>query len=274
MLTRRQQVRKHLKKVFATFFVRESSPIPCFIFGEMRSGTNMLIGCLDRSFSVATYNENDVDAFNDFVLKETRELKQIVNAASAKIVAFKCIADSQRASELLLEFPTSRAIWIYRNYHDVVNSAIRKWTEHNAYLKYIIDESAAARWRGVNISEDTRSLIVEHYSRGISDESARALIWYFRNRFYYEQALDREERVKLVKYEDVTRTPDHEIRQLFDFLNLPYKARYVDAISTRSIGKDSVPQIDPAIEELCQGLYARLNDDASSGRLEKTARTA
>lgn len=245
--------------------VRAVDPTPVFVCGEMRSGTNMLTNCLDSCWQTAAFNESDDDAFTGYALKSDEVISGLVKKSKASHVVFKSIADSSRADELIELFPSAKIVWIFRDYQDVVNSAMKKWTEHNKYLSYVLHEPEKAGWRSQNLPESLLQMIRLHFDRGISDTSARALIWYVRNSMFFEQELARYENVLLVRYEKLAREPGHEFERIFRFLKLPLRNLYYDRVSTRSIRRDSTPQIDDTIREICDQLQAKLISQLESG---------
>lgn len=218
----------------------------------------MLTDCLDRSWRTATYNESDEHAFEAYELRGDEIISNLLKQSKASHVVFKSLADSARAAKLLKRFPTAKAIWIFRSYQDVVNSAMKKWTEHNKYLGYVIHDPEKAAWRAKNLPVTLTELIRTHYERGISEPSARALIWYVRNHLFFEQHLDDNNNVRLIRYEQLARTPETEFSYIFAFLDLPLRPSYYERVSTRSIRRDAPPVIDELIGELCKGLQDRL----------------
>jgi len=95
----------------------------------------MLTTCLDRPLSVACYNETDDEAFSSYELNPDAELTRLINGSSATHLVFKSLTDSARVRDLMSTFAPSAAIWIYRDFDDVVNSAIKKWKEHRFYFR-------------------------------------------------------------------------------------------------------------------------------------------
>lgn len=226
----------------------------------------MLTDCLDQSWQTDVYNESDEDAFDGYALKNNSILQRLIEKSKATHVVFKSLADSARASELLELLPNARAIWIYRNYEDVVNSAIKKWTEHNKYLYYILHEPETAAWRARNLPSNLLSIISEHYERGLSDTSARALIWYVRNQLLFEQELGSRHDIRLLRYEELAKKPASELKRIFEFLEIPLKEPYYRQISTRSIGRDVPPVIDEAVRTLCEALTVELDNQLARQR--------
>lgn len=254
MLTKREKLRKALKTLRRTLRKRAQPARPVFILGEMRSGTNMLADCFDNSPDADVYHETDDDAFVDYELKDDAEVRRLVARSNGSHAVFKSIADSNRADELLAQHAGSRAIWIYRRYQDAVNSAMEKWSEHNEYLRLVLEEPERARWRRRNLSDGDLALIRSHYERRLSEPSARALIWYIRNRVYFNLALQSRADVMLINYEELVTSPRQHLRAAFDFVGLPFQDRFFEHVSTASIRKEAEPAIDHQVARLCDEL--------------------
>lgn len=259
MLTKREKLRKALKTLRRGLRKRAQAAKPVFILGEMRSGTNMLADCFENALDADVYHETDDDAFIDYELKEIADIRQLVERSNGSHAVFKSIADSNRADELLTAVPNSRVIWIYRRYQDAVNSAMEKWTEHNEYLRLVLEEPERARWRRRNLSEADLALIRSHYERRLSEPSARALIWYVRNRVYFNLSLHNRSDVMLINYEELVTAPRLHLRAAFDFVGLPFSERYFEHVSVASIRKQAEPAIDAGIAVLCDELMERFH---------------
>lgn len=254
MLTRREKLHKKLKTLRRALRARRGPAIPVLILGEMRSGTNMLADCFDNCVSADVYHESDDDAFIDYELRPLPEIRRLIAKSNGTHVVFKPIADSNRALELLEEIPGARVIWIYRRYQDAINSALEKWTEHREYLRLILEEPQKARWRAVGLNADDLALIRKHYTRELTDASARALIWYIRGRRYFTQQLQQRSDVMLINYEELVTNPREHLRAAFDFVALPFQDSYYQHVATSSIRKRPDPQIAPEIATLCDAL--------------------
>jgi hypothetical protein len=223
MLTKRERLRKAVKSIknLTSDFGGESRPV--FLLGEMRSGTNMLTECFDRTPGTTIYNENDDAAFRAYELREMPVIAGLVAEARSSHTVFKCIADSGRAREILDAFQGSKAIWIYRRYQDVVNSALRRFPNHREHLRWLLEDPIRAGWRVHGMTEDHMGLVRQYYSDALTEASARALIWYLRNDTYFTQSLESDERVLLVKYENLVCDPESELHRIFEFLGLSKK---------------------------------------------------
>lgn len=258
MLTRRERLRKAVKTLRNRLRPSDAPAIPVFLLGEMRSGTNMLTECFERAPGTAVFNENDEAAFDLFELHSLDVIRTLIGRSNAAHVFFKAIADSGRAVELLAAFPGSRAIWIFRRYQDVVNSALRRFTYHREHLRLVLEEPEHARWRRHGVRPEHEELIRRCYGPSLSEASARGLIWYLRNDLFYTQSLDGRGDVLLVNYERLVRDPRAELARAFAFLGMEFNSDSFRHVSTESVGKHPDPEIDPEIAALCETLFARL----------------
>ena len=263
MLTKKKRINKKIKSIRLRIYSRKSRAFPVFIFGEQRSGTNMLMDVLNRSKETECYGDADEEAFDDYILKDKLIISGLINKSYAKAVVFKPICDSQNAKKLLSTFPGAKGIWIYRKYQDVINSSLRQFKDHNEYLYYMLFEPTKAGWRVENVSKENMKLVEKFYNKGISDASARALIWYLRNCQYFQQNIDKEDHVMLVNYEKIVNNARMQFNYIFDFIGLKYKYKYNNSVFSTSINKYTSPQLDPNIQELCDKMYKRMEDICS-----------
>lgn len=145
-MTKKQKLNKIYKQLIHRLVVRESAR-PAFVFGSQRSGTNMLMDVLKKHPATDCYDETDSEAFDNYVLRDTKVVDRLVSDSRARLAVFKAITSSQHAANLLKRFSSGKAVWIYRDYNDVVNSALRRFTEHRKYLGYILHDPVRAGWR-------------------------------------------------------------------------------------------------------------------------------
>jgi hypothetical protein len=236
--------------------------LPVFIVGCNRSGTNMVCGAIGNSPHGWDYLESEVNiAFNGYYLRADSIIEQLIRRTPAPIVSFGGILDSQFTNELLSRFEGARALWVYRRYEDVANSAVRSWGDHPKDLASRVArgdlDSLGAR--GAKISADTVRLFNELYRDDISNEAGACLYWYLRNHLYFELNLHQDARVLLVQYEDAVLNKERAFRRVFDFLGFPYHPEIIGDVFASSVGKHPWPGVDPAVEEVCRSLQARLD---------------
>ena len=176
------------------------------------------------------------------------------------IVALKPLAESQRANQILTAVQRSRAIWMYRDYHDVSRSIVRAFGAdvHRRNLEPIIDDEAG-NWRAELVAKDVRTTVAEHYSPAMDPLDGAALFWYARNRLYFDQRLAEDPRVLLLKYEELVADPVAVFGRIYDLAGLPAPdSRVSKGIHVRSVGAGRGARISPPIAELCDQLWERL----------------
>jgi hypothetical protein len=259
MLTRREKLWKTGKRLLRSFRPRRGAAIPVLILGEMRSGTNMLDECFDNCVSADVYHEYDEDAFVGYELRPLPEIRQLIAKSNGTHAVFKPIADSNCADDLLDGLPGARAIWIYRRYQDAVNSALDNFREHREYVRLILEEPAKAKWRARGLNAEDLALLRQHYTRELTDASARALIWYIRGRCFFAQQLEQRSEVMLINYEQLVTQPSEQLRAAFDFVGLAFRDRYYRHVATTSIRKRPDPQIAAEIAAMCDALTAQFD---------------
>lgn len=246
-----------------------------FIMGCQRSGTTMLSEIFDLAPEVWMYGENDAEAARNFRLLPAEELRQVIAGSHAPVLIFKPICDTQRTDELLLEHPGAKAIWIYRDYRDVANSAVAKWGDHQVDLlrRITVNEQAHLKWRGERLDDEARELAHRFYRPDMPHAEGAALFWYIRNRFYFTLGLDENPRVMLQQYEDLVQHPQRCFARLCEFAGCRYDDRYVAGVRTNSVRRRDFPAINPEITQLCEEMLARFDQKYRDSLLEETACT-
>jgi hypothetical protein len=228
-----------------------------FVAAAQRSGTTMMMDVLDRSLDTEVIYESDRRAYRNFELRSARTLGPLVAESRAPSIVFKALCELQDLRGLLDRFPSARALWIVRDYPDVVNSHVALWTGMPESIGNIVRDRDSAGWRGRGMSDRTHRIVRRLYHPGISNASACALFWYFRNRIFFEQGLGEDPRVLPLRYENLVSRPEAEFGRLFEFLDLPYSPRLTKGVFHTSISKRPAPDIEPPIRALCEGLSNR-----------------
>lgn len=259
MLHMRARLSKERRRLSLRLTGRSGSARCAFLLGAQRSGTNMLLGALERHRRIECFNESDEEAFDNCRIRRPDVIDRLVLRSFADLIVLKPICDSQWTRRLLDAGAHRQAIWIYRDYEDVVNSALRQFTEHTKYLWYMLNDKATAGWRVENVTAEHLALVERHHGRGISDASARALIWYLRNALFFQQTLDRDWHVLLVRYEQLVESPELELQQVRDHLNIEFQPRMARSLFATSVRKHDAPDIDPKIKTLCHEMLDRLD---------------
>ncbi len=234
-----------------------------FVMGCQRSGTNMTLWTLDRSMDVDAIEESDPRAFVRCRLKEKPICDDIVERSTAKCVVFKPICDSHRALELYAAYPGSKGVWIYRDYRDVANSAVKYWGDQT--LHYMQDLAVGqgdwgfAQWNREKLSDDCLSIVKEAVNDNLTPHGAAALFWYMRNQTFFDQQLDKHPATLLTNYENTVTHAQPEFERICNFLDVRFDTDMVETIFSSSMRKNTSPQIGHRIEKLCDHLLDKLN---------------
>jgi hypothetical protein len=157
-------------------------------------------------------------------------------------------------------FRPSKAVWVYRSYDDVVNSMLISFDDQSNQILSIANDINSSSWRGRGMSDETHALVKEMANPDISDASAAALLWYFRNILFFEQGFDTNYRVKLVKYESLVTEPQQEFKRIMNFLELEYTERLSSKVHSGSVRKRKEPELDERIRKLCTEMQQRLDN--------------
>ena len=182
----------------------------------------------------------------------------------ANFIILKPLVESQNCSELVKIYENSKALWMFRDYKDVVNSNINKFGYDNGIKDILpIVSNAQNNWRSENISKETKELIDEYYCKGMDGYDAAALFWIARNRIYFETNLDKNKNIMLCKYEDLVTMPIKVIKEIYQFINLPYSIENIEkctiGVHSKSIGKNRNIKLTSGVESICQELMSKLN---------------
>jgi hypothetical protein len=233
-----------------------------FVVGCQRSGTNMVMWTLERAPDTWVYHEHRLSpAFRDYRLRPTPVIERLVARSPAPVVAFKPICDSHLTDRLLARHAGSRAIWIYRRYADVANSAVRNFGEHlRDILRWIVQgDTDWLGWRGERLAPDAVELVRARFREDLPLEEAGALFWYLRNRFFLDLGLDREPRVLLVRYEDLVAGGEEPFREIFEFAGCAWNPAFTADVFASSVGKDRFPALGDETRAACDALQAGLD---------------
>jgi len=256
-----------LKRAYRSDHPRPASKGIAFIVGCQRSGTTMTGMILDQMMEIDCFPESDRRAFHKARIRPANVIDRLIRDSDAACVIFKPICDSHRVLQLMAEHPPARALWVFRRWRDVVNSAVRMWAEH---FKLVIGDLVERRrdwgWRHEGISPDCLEQVKRLYRPESTTDDCMALFWYLRNRIYFDQGLDQTPIVLPVRYESMVTEPVAEFGRICRFLNVPFQPQAVNSIHADSIGKNACSVTDPAIIALCDRIYEQLSQSWASRR--------
>jgi hypothetical protein len=230
-----------------------------FIVGAQRSGTRLPLQVIDYAPDIATFSEGADPFFDGVLLRPLGEIETLVRRSPSPIVALKPICETHRINELLDRFPDSKAIWIFRNYEDTVNSASVKWTSGIDSLRRLATrEFGPTEWRAGGLTEEQLQLVTRLYRSDMSLHEANAVMWYLRNSLFFELKTSERNDVLLVRYEDLVGNPQDYFAEIFRFIGTDVPTGALAAIGGSRRTARSFPAISPEIKALCEGLQVRL----------------
>jgi hypothetical protein len=237
-----------------------------FVVGCQRSGTTMLLNVLGKSAECRVYHEaKNSPAYDYCRLQSNETVKSLIQNSYKPIVVFKPVLDSQHTDRFLDIYPNAKAVWMYRDYRDVVNSAVKKWQGDQKDIMYGIaggiqrDPKHHQHAISDRMSDETVILVKKLCNPGMSPEDGAALLWYVRNLIYFDLGLDKDPRVLLVRYEDLVTKPQKYFSRIFDFVGCDFDQKYVGNIFDTSVKKNAVPAINADVELHCREMAQRLD---------------
>jgi hypothetical protein len=251
--------RNQLKVRKAAWRLRHGRPgaRAIFILGAQRSGTTMLIGCLNQSLELEVFGEAS-RAMQNWRIKDSVTIRKMIDASRHRAVIFKPLTDSHRGRELLSLVENSGAIWAYRRAADRANSAVARFGTNNLeHLSAFARGERLDTWQAAGMSEASLALLKRFDFAKVTPHSAAGLFWYIRNSLFFEQGLDQDPRVLPLAYEDLVTTPDVVMRGVCKFVGCSYEPAIHRSIHARSLGR-AESKLSPEVDELCDAMYARL----------------
>jgi hypothetical protein len=230
-----------------------------FVAGMQRSGTNMIMDVLERSYESDVFHEYDSRAFDNYQMRDRAVIRRLAEHSPAPVFIIKALCELQELRSLMDEFAPAKVLWMMRNYEDVVNSMLISFRNQSKQVQRIVakrgDESW---WLGQGMSDATFALLEKLVHPGISDASAAALQWYFRNILFFEQGLDSDPRVMPVSYETLVTDPQAKFKDVFAFLGLRFTPRLASNVFAHSIRRRTPPNIESQVRAVCEDLSARI----------------
>ena len=228
-----------------------------FVLGAQRSGTTLLLECLDRSMRFQVFGEGS-EVMRNFRIREDLYIRDRVQTSRHEFVVFKPLTDSHRARDFLNLLPGARAIWAFRRVEDRVNSSVARFGDHNLQvLRGLARGEGLERWQAQGLSESDFEFIRSFDYTSMSPHTASALFWYLRNSLYFSMNLQDEQNVLPLAYEDLAGDPRRTMQSVCAFLDARFEADMVSTVHGHSIGRAKC-NLPDEILAMCQPLYDRL----------------
>lgn len=229
-----------------------------YIFGAQRSGTTLLLECLERSMDFEVLGEVS-RAMVNYRIRSDDFIKKTVTSSFHRFVVFKPLTDSHRARQFLMLSPNSAAVWAFRRVEDRVNSSVAKFGDHNLrVLRDLSKGQGLERWQAQGLTEADLSFIRRFDYSTMSPHTASALFWYLRNSLYFTQCLENLSNVIPLAYEDLVSDPRETMMRICKFLRADFRDELIRNVHAKSIGRTESHLSDDIIA-LCRPLYDRLH---------------
>lgn len=262
--TLRERIERRLYRRYKALRLKLGTELPrmhVFVAGMQRSGTNMLMEVLEWNRHTDVYHETDRRAFDGlYLMRDAKVIHKLSAASQAPFFIIKSLGELDMLSALLEDFTPAKAVWIVRHYHDSSNSAVRSFGNFVPQMRRLAQDKDADVWRGRGMSDATQMQLKMVAALDPTELDGAAMMWYYRNVLFFEQSLDRDPRVAVLRYEDWVREPQSRLESLCRFLGLPdcgpWMTRY---IHTTSVRKTQQPTLLPEVESVCAELMARFD---------------
>jgi hypothetical protein len=237
-----------------------------FVAGMQRSGTNLLMDVLDASHATQVFHETDPRAFRNYEMRDRDVIRQLARTCPAPVFVVKALCELDRITPLMQDFVPAKTLWVVRDWRDSVNSAVKSFGNFVPQWDRLAHGNGTDGWRGRGMSGATRDLLRALYRHDAGEAEGAAIMWYYRNVLFFEQALEQDPRVRLVFYEDMVRDPMRQGAAVYDFLGLSgFNADIASRIHAASVGRRAPPEIAHAVAGLCDTLHTRFQTLRSGG---------
>ena len=234
-----------------------------FLFGCQRSGTTALLDAFGSLGSVRTYQERGslltCSEGDGLRLRPLEQIRPILESDVQDLVVLKPLAESHRMIELIDFFPGSRALWIFRDYRDVIASTLRKWPSANPEETFALMLRSGS-WSYFGSRECYSAPVVELIENARKSHptlaDACAVLWIARNSLFLDLPLD--DRLQPMNYEALVTNHRYADRVFSHFGLSVAKEGWRALFHDRSIGGGQDLEISSTLRAMAEETYARL----------------
>lgn len=238
-----------------------------FVVGSQRSGTGMILKVLDRSPQTGVHLERKNSRAYDenFRIRSEGVIRFLMCTSRREFTVLKPLNDLQHIDTLLNFHPNAKAIWAYREWQGVVNSACHKWGNGWRDIIYAINSgkltTPGRKIMGERVSGEARSLIERFCAENLTAQDGAALLWYLRNSVFFDLGLQSRPEVAVCKYKYLVSEPALYFKRLFDFIGCRFSSEYIRIVNVSSLdqGGGLADSVRPEIKSVCEDMIRRLD---------------
>lgn len=260
----RARVMARVGKKLLGFTRNTPERIPVFIAGLQRSGTTMLMGIFHLHPETEVFDDaRDSRGYVDFRLRDRQILRQIIDDSRYRFPCFKIITDSHILPSILDGLPNPKVLWMYREPGPNAASRLAKFPNGTVSIRAMCENRPSRGWFAEGVSPSMACTLRALDRSRFTDFDYACLVWWVRNRLYFEMDLASDPRVRLLRYETLVAQPEPTLRALCEWTGMGWSQKSIRFVHARSMKKANLPRVDPQVESLCQDVLARL--DAEQG---------
>ena len=237
---------------------RNGQPTVVFVAGVQRSGTNMIMDVLEQSRAIDAIHERDPRAYDNYMMRDERVIDHLIARHGRPVFAIKALHESERVRDLLDRFAPAKLIWVFRSPDAVIASNRKSWPEGRNMIDAVVENPEQGGWRSRRMTDLTLTAVRSAYSPTITAEAAQGLFYYYRNQLFYDQALDRDDRVLLLDYDALILDPAAAIQSMAAFVGVAATARMIGVPKVSDRRRTFRFDLPPSIRTLVDDMHARL----------------
>ncbi|MFT5232189.1 MAG: hypothetical protein ACI9UQ_000208 [Candidatus Krumholzibacteriia bacterium] len=239
-----------------------------FVVGCQRSGTSMLSHIFRRDWNVVTFDEvSPLSSADPEGLRwdPLPDVARRLQNKRAPLIVCKPLVESQNLTQMLDAFPGSRAVWMYRDYHDVAWSNLKFFGGDNGRNDLApIVAGDQSDWRVEHADERHLEVVRGCAAAEMNDWDAAALFWWVRNQLFFSRAYSEDPRVIGLDYNDLVSQPEPALESLYRHVGIEFPGQHIYSdVFSSSRGNGQKITLRPDVEVLCRQLLARLKDATS-----------